>query len=123
MDEETFDSLHRLLPFTSADAANAEARLRRCMPLGIALFGKTSDDLRRQLSLPHPEIPPGFDLADFEELHRMTQTFAEIASRPADPRFAWLSRSSFHSLVGMRSFNDWEARIEIVRRALDYLRG
>ena len=61
MDEQEFDSLF------------PAARLRRCGTLGLALWGRTSDDLRRQLRAPYPEIPSGFDLEDFRELQRFAQ--------------------------------------------------
>jgi hypothetical protein len=48
----------------------ADAQARDCTALGIALFGKTSDDPHRQLLAPHPEIPSGFDLADFRALRK-----------------------------------------------------
>jgi hypothetical protein len=76
MDEQEFDSLFPPRPFGTAEAMGAVARLRRCGTLGLALWGRTSDDLRRQLLAPHPEIPPGFDLEDFREL----QQFAQLIS-------------------------------------------
>jgi len=69
MDEEEFDALRRWRPFGTEDAMrlfnrdSSDIELR--MRLGAALWGRTSEDLRRQLLAPHPEIPPGFDLADF----------------------------------------------------------
>jgi len=101
----------------------ADVQLRRGMTLGIALWGSTLDDLRRQLLAPSPEIPPGFELADFRELERSAQ---EILAGLSDPRFASLSQShlafSSHTIVvGIQRFTAWEARCEIVRRAIDYL--
>jgi hypothetical protein len=34
-----------------------DAQARRSSALGIALWGKTAEDLHRQLLAPHPEIP------------------------------------------------------------------
>jgi len=73
MDEQEFDSLFPARPFGTVEAVRAEARLRRCGTLGLALWGRTSDDLRRQLRAPYPEIPAGFDLEDFRELQRFAQ--------------------------------------------------
>jgi hypothetical protein len=89
MNEEELDSFH-LRAFRTAEAQQAEAGLRRCMGLGIALWGKSAADLQCQLLAPHPEIPSGFDLADFLRLHQTTGTLS-AASR--NTRFAWLPRS------------------------------
>jgi hypothetical protein len=91
------------------------------MTLGIALWGRTPEDLQRQLLAPSPEIPSGFDLADFRELQRSAH---EISARLSDPRFRWLSHLAFSShtfFVGNQRFTAWEARCEIVRRAIEYL--
>jgi hypothetical protein len=61
------------------------------------------------LLLPHPRIPAGFDLADLRNLQRHVHTMAAAAE---DPRFSWLPRSDG---------TVWEARCEIVRRAIAYL--
>jgi hypothetical protein len=64
----------------------------------------------------------GFDLADFRELQKTVETISAAAS--GHPQFAWLPRSVLYSPtmpVGARSFTVWEARREIVRRALEYL--
>ncbi len=52
MNEEEFDSSMGSRPFGTADAMEAEARMRRCIALGVALWGRTSDDLQRQLLAP-----------------------------------------------------------------------
>jgi hypothetical protein len=49
MDEEEFDSLMPGRPFGTEEAMRADAQWRRCAALAGALFGKTLDDLRRQL--------------------------------------------------------------------------
>jgi hypothetical protein len=83
MDEEEFDSLIQGRPFETADVARSEAQARRGMTLGVALWGRTSADLQRQLLAPHPAIPLGFELDDFRALHRMAHT---IATMLRDPR-------------------------------------
>jgi hypothetical protein len=115
MNEEEFDSSVGSAPFGTADAMRAEAQLRRCMSLGVALWGRTAHDLQRQLLAPHPEIPSGFDLAEFRRLQQQTQI---ISLAP------WLPRSTLSSpivFVGERRFTAWEARSEILRRAIEYL--
>ena len=123
MDEQEFDSLMGSRPFVREDAMRADVQLRRRVTLGIALLGKTLDDLQRQLIGPSPAIPPGFELADFRELQRSAH---EISACLSDPRFASLSHShlGFSSQtisVGIQRFTAWEARCEIVRRAIEYL--
>jgi hypothetical protein len=121
MDEEEFDSLMQSRPFGTGDALRADARLRRCTALGMALWGRTLEDLQRQLLAPFPEIPSGFDLAALRELQ---QSALEISACFSHPRSKWLSRFSSFSpaiSVGTQSFTVWEARCEIVRRAIEYL--
>jgi hypothetical protein len=77
MDEEEFDAFMKLRPFGTEDAMRWDGQVRGnvglSMTLGSALWGKTSDDLQRQLSF------------------------------------------------GTQAFTVWEARREIVRRAIDDL--
>jgi hypothetical protein len=121
MDEEQFDSLMQCLPFGTEDAMRADAALRRRSTLSLALWGRTSADLQRQLLAVHPEIPSGFNLDDLRDLERDAQA---ISSCLSEPRFAWLSHLAFCSWVisaGTQNFTAWEARCEIVRRAIKYL--
>ena len=97
MNEEEFDSLMEWRPFGTEDAMRADARARRCTALGIALFGETAGDMHRQLLAPYPAIPSGFDLADFRELQKSTV------------------------VVGTQHLTVWQARGEIIRRAIEYL--
>ncbi len=123
MNEEDFDSSMGSRLFGTADAMQAEAQLRRCIALGAALWGKTSDGLQRQLLAPYPEIPSGFDLADFQKLQQNIQIISEASD---DPRFSWFPRSALSSptvFVGTQRFTAGEARCEIVRRAIEYLGG
>lgn len=73
MDEEEFDSLMQLQPFGTEDAMRVEAQWRRGAALAAALWGRTAADLERQLLARYPEIPPGFDLADFRRLQQSAQ--------------------------------------------------
>jgi hypothetical protein len=126
MNEEELNSFLGSRPFGTAEAMQADAQFRRCSKLGAALWGKTPDALQRQLLAPYPEIPSGFDLADFRELQRSIQAIS-VAS--GDPKFAWLPRSALSALfnseifVGTQRFTALEARCEIVRRAIEYLEG
>jgi hypothetical protein len=126
MNEEEFDALMKSRPLGTGDVAHWEAELRAntglVMTLGVALWGKTSEDAQRQLLAPHPEIPAGGDLADFRKLLRWT---AEMASavlalqrmRGAPPSIL----PSSAVFVGSDGLALWEARCEIVRRAIEYL--
>jgi len=123
MDEQEFDSLFPPRPFGTAEAMREDARLRRRATLGVALWGRTPDDLRRQLLAPYPEIPSGFDLGDFRELQRFAQL---ISSRLASSRNVGLppfplATSSPAFFVGAQRFTPWEACCEILRRAIEHL--
>jgi hypothetical protein len=123
MTDEEFDSSMGSRPFGTADAMEAEAQMRRCVALGVALWGRTSDDLQRQLLAPYPEIPSGFVLSDFLNLQQTVQT---ISGGSSDPLCVWLPRSILYSrtiLIGNERFTTWEARCEIVRRTIEYLGG
>ena len=99
------------------------ARLRRCGMLGLALWGRTSEDLWRQLPAPYPEIPSGVDLEDFRELHRFAQLISSglASSRNAGlPPFP-LATSSPAIFAGAQRFTPWEACCEILRRVIEHL--
>jgi hypothetical protein len=113
MDEQEFDSRFQR-PFVREDAMQADARSRRCAALAGALWG-TSDYLDRQLLAPHPEIPSGFDLADFRELQqRVDVVLFFTANRD-------LIRRRFPMFEGAQHPTLWEARREVLRRAIEYL--
>lgn len=121
MGEEEFDSLLQSRPFGRDDAMRADLQLRRRVTLAMALWGRTPGDLQRQLLAPSPEIPSGFDLTDLRELQRSAE---KISAGMGEPQYARLSRLTFSSqtiFVGAQRFTAWEARCEIVRRAIEYL--
>lgn len=122
MDEQEFDALFPWRPFRTKDAIEEDARWRRGATLGALLFGRTPDDLRRQLVASHPEIPPGYDLADFHNLERQLNMVSNALS---NVRITGLSPLAFMSsatiVVGTERFSLWEARCEVVRRAIHYL--
>jgi hypothetical protein len=122
MTEEDFDPSLNWLPFGTQEAMEAEARFGRVAALAIALWGRTRDHLERQLLSRYPEVPSGFDLADFQKLHQSAQ---RMSTALRDPKSAWFSLNSRNSapaiLVGTQRFTAWEARCEIARRAIEYL--
>ena len=81
MDEEEFDSLIQAESFTTRDATLLDAKLRRRTMLGLALWGRTLDELKRQLVAPHPEIPVGVDVAELRELHQYLQNIPDTLSK------------------------------------------
>ncbi len=121
MREEEFDSSTPLRPFRREDAMQAEAAAGRCTTLGIALWGKSAEDLQRQLSAPHPEIPSGCDLEDLRKLQAYAQKLSGALQNPRNTWWSSLAHSSLSILVGTERFTAWEARCEIVRRAIDHL--
>ena len=113
MDEEQFDALIQPRRFGTEDAKRADLQYRRGLSLATILWGKNSDDLRRQLLAPSPDVPPGFDLADFREVQRTTVQIWAAMSRTG---------LEFETIVvGTQRYTEWEARCEIIRRAIEYL--
>jgi hypothetical protein len=111
MDEEEFDALMHARPFGTEDAKRADLQHRRSLSLAATLWAKTADDLRRQLLASTPEIPSGFHLADFRELLRTTEQLSAAIS----------TYESQTIDVDTRRYTEWEARCEIIRRAIEYL--
>ena len=126
MDEQEFDALFQQ-PFGKADFQRADAQWGRSATLASALFGRTPEDLRRQLVASHPQIPSGFELGDFRYLQQHVQTISGLVlSGSSNPRMAWLSPrltrfASATITIAEQRYTVWEARCEIVRRAIEYL--
>ena len=59
--------------FRREDVMQFEAEAVRLTILGMALCGRTSADLQRQLNAPYPEIPSGCYLTDLRKLQRTVQ--------------------------------------------------
>jgi hypothetical protein len=121
MDEEQFDALMQGRAYGIADAMKFDASLRRCGTLGSALWGKTPEDLGRQLLAAHPQLPERYRVEDYRELLQQTEA---ISSASRDPRFACFSSALGTSRtisVGGRQLSVWEARCDVVRRAIEYL--
>ncbi|MDR3701886.1 MAG: hypothetical protein P4L56_19710 [Candidatus Sulfopaludibacter sp.] len=121
MDEEEFDAMMGARPFGLEDARRLEAQWHRSATLGNLLWGMTSADLQRQLLAPYPEIPSGFALADFRDLQRTADRLARLARDPRYSALAAMGRPSATITVGTEQFTAWEARCEVVRRAIGYL--
>lgn len=115
MDEENYFESRNWRPFGTEDAARIEAQLRRFSALGMALWGQRSENLERQLQLRHPEIPAGFELTDFQELLK----FMDFTNRHSWAR-TWPEFTQTVS-VGTEELTLWEARREIVIRAIEFL--
>lgn len=121
MTEEEFDSLMPLRPFRREDVTRFDTEAGRFTTMGVALWGKTADDLQRQLDAACPEIPPECDLANLRNLQQYVQ---KILAALGDPRNDWLSSlalPSWNLFIGTQRVTAWEARDEVVRRAIDYL--
>ena len=125
MDEESYFESRNWQPFGTKDAARIEAKLGRYWSLGVALWGTRSEHLERQLQLPNPEIPLGFALADFQELLKFMDLTTRVASRNlSNGQYSWArSWSEFFQKVsvGGEEITRWEARRQIVIRAIEYL--
>ena len=128
MDEQEFDALFQR-PYGTEDFRRENAQWGRSATLACALFGRTPEDLRRQLVGSRPGIPAGFDLSDFRDLERHVQTISGLVlTGSSNPKMAWLSPwltqfASATITVHGRGYTVWEARCEIVRRAIEYLEG
>jgi hypothetical protein len=121
----TEDELGLQMQFSSfqfSDATQMDNQLRCCCSLGAVLWGRLPKNLERQLAAHHPEIPSGFSLSDFWEFLQLGIRIGSIDWN--NPGYAAL-RSSLGSTsmisVSAQTYTKWEARCEIVRRAIEYL--
>ncbi|HEY3768123.1 MAG TPA: hypothetical protein VGN44_05580 [Candidatus Angelobacter sp.] len=122
MKEEDFDALMKGRSFGTEDATRVDAQLRRIFTLGAVLWGRTSDDLQRQLLAPHPDIPLGIGLSDLRELLRNVELMlAAFHDEKGALASISIALSSPTITIGTQQFTAWEARCEIVRRAIQYL--
>jgi hypothetical protein len=127
MNEEEFDALMKSRRFGTEDVVHWEGELLAntglSMTLGDRLWGKTSEDAQRQLLAPYPKLPEAFELADFRKLLQFTAKMAPAVS--AIQRMRSSASPSTHPtatvFVRSQGFTLWEARCEIVRRAIEYL--
>jgi hypothetical protein len=117
MDEHEFDSLRNWRPFGAQDVQGAQ----RVNALAAQLW-VSRDHLQRQLLAPYPEIPAGFDLADFRRLQRLAQLFV-VSATTKGPQVSWLPSRLLTGeiIVGAQRFTLPEACCEVVNRAIKYL--
>jgi hypothetical protein len=120
MDEEEFDSLLQLRPFGTEEARQLDLRMRRKATLATALWGKTLDELKRQLLEGTPQIPAGFDLTDLRELLQSTEQLASALRNPRNELASRLALASRTILVRGERYTEWEARCEVIRRAIEH---
>src|SRR5262245_40838760 len=112
MTEDEFDSLMRARSFGTEDAMRLETQMLRSTELlatlGSSLWGKTDDDLRRQLLRPYPAIPPGFGVRDLQDLLHVTAQMLSAIS--AMVGLSHLFDASPRIVVDAESYTLWEAR-------------
>ena len=123
MDEQQFDAMRQWRGFSSGDARKIERQFQQLATFGLGLWGRTADDLRRQLALDHPEIPAGCVLADLQ--HLLGQARAMLS---AYPTMDHNMRILLDRCVGTEAIKIHgerltvlEARYEIARRAIEWL--
>ncbi len=66
MDEHDFEASRGWKPFGGDAVKNAE----RLPAIALALWGRTTEDLRQQLLAPIPKMPLGCTIADLQTLER-----------------------------------------------------
>ena len=113
MDDGDFFSRYPMRPWTRSDFENAH---REGTALADALwlrnrFWGDAETMSRQLLAASPEIPAGMGLSELRALERLARLGLRYSDR-APKAFVW---------IGGRSLAIWEARYEIVRRAIDFL--
>jgi hypothetical protein len=139
MDQHDFDAMFPTRqPFSTGDAKRLDAHHRPLASLAFALCGRDPAEIERKRLAPPSELLAGividrsaagpstdadgrtFRLEDFRAFLRQ---WSELASVDAsDPRYKWLPRWAAPVVtIGHQSFNLWQARYEIVRRASVYL--
>jgi len=119
MNEDEFFANSQMRPWQREEVANQE----RIWGLAAALWGD-ADHLKRQLLAPSPSIPEGFDLTDLrrlEGLARFCLRLTDSASPWTASKLAWLlrmGRPTEEIVIGTDRYTVFEARYEIVRRAI-----
>jgi hypothetical protein len=113
MNEQEFFAQHPMRPWKSSDFQDASPS---APPLWLSerLWGDVGR-MTRQLLADYPEIPTGLGLPELRTLERMLVYFG--GSWPATPG---IPKDSV-IIVGSLSYTVWQARCEIVRRAIEFL--
>lgn len=118
MDEHEFFAQHPMRPWTRSDFENAHQEgtaLAQALWLDNKLWGD-HETMKRQLLAASPEIPAGMGLPELRALERL----ARLGLRFGD-RWHWPRAPKTFVWIGGRSLTIWEARYEIVRRAINFL--
>lgn len=113
MNEHEFFAHHPMRPWKRSDFQNALASAPAFW-LCASLWGD-AERMTRQLLANSPEIPTGLGLRELRTLERILVHFG--GSWPATPGIPKDSRI----IIGGFSYTMWEARYEIVRRAIEFL--
>lgn len=113
MNEHEFFAQHPMRPWKRSDFQNAGASAP-ALWLCARLWGDV-ERMTRQLLANSPEIPAGLGLRELRTLERMLVHFGD--GWPATPGIPKDSRI----VIGGLSYTMWEARYEIVRRAIEFL--
>ena len=124
MDEEEFDAAmqaRKAQPYGTRDTLRLENHRRRLSALEMALWGRSPADLQRQLAGRYPEIPEGYDLADYHEVYRQLRALAAVMRNSKHGWASPIARLGATIVVGGARITEWEARCEIVRRAIEFL--
>ena len=119
MDEHEFFAQHPMRPWKDSDFQHAQQEgtaLAYALWLSTKLWGD-AETLRRQLLAASPEIPAGLDLEQLRALERLARLGLRFGDRWHWPR---IPKGSV-VFIGERSLTIWEARYEIVRRAIEFL--
>src|ERR1700730_17564557 len=103
MNEEELNSFAQWQPFSRKDAMRT---LDRRVTLANALWGRTSNDLQRQLLGRYPDIPASFELTDFRDL---LQSALANSACWGGPKFAVMSPFASPGIfIGAQRFTAWE---------------
>ena len=113
MNEHEFFALHPMRPWKRSDFENALPSAPSFW-LCAKLWGDVGK-ITRQLLLNSPEIPTGLGLPELRMWERMLVHFG--SNWPATPGIP----NHLVIIVGGLSYTVWEARYEIVRRAIEFL--
>lgn len=125
MNEQEFDAAREWRSFGAQDGMKFEQKLERLATLGLALWGRTPDELRRQLTAEHPTIPTGCSITDLQDLLGQARTLLS-AYRTADHNVRIFLNRTLKAEgdvieIGSESFTVLEARHEVARRAIEWL--
>ncbi len=118
MDEDEFFAQYPMPPWTYSDFQRESGALARALPLSAELWGDP-ETLRRRLLAAFPEVPAGLGLPELRVLERL----ARLGLRFGDRRAAQRIPKGSMVIINGRPFTLWEARYEIVRRAIEFLEG